>query len=86
MKIKEGGVGINAIKELELGQADFGVASADQVIRALEKGSEVVVLFQIFQINPMQWIYRTTLPEITELSQLKGKSIGSPLVAMTRPS
>ncbi len=76
VKLKEGGVGINAIKELELGQADFGVASADQVIRALEKGSEVVVLFQIFQINPMQWIYRTTLPEITYLAQLKGKSIG----------
>ncbi len=76
VKIKEGGPGINAIKELELGQADFGVASADQVIRALEKGAEVVVLFQIFQINPLQWIYRETLPEITALSQLKGTSIG----------
>lgn len=74
--VKEGGPGKNAIKELELGQADFGVASADQVIRALEKGAEVVVLFQIFQVNPMQWIYRKTLPEITSLSQLKGKSIG----------
>lgn len=76
VKVKEGGPGKNAIKELELGQADFGVASADQVIRALEKGAEVVVLFQIFQVNPMQWIYRKTLPEITSLSQLKGKSIG----------
>lgn len=76
VKVKEGGSGKDAIKELELGQADFGVASADQVIRALEKGAEVVVLFQIFQINPMQWIYRDTLPEITDLAQLKGKSIG----------
>ncbi|MGB3212051.1 MAG: ABC transporter substrate-binding protein [Desulforhopalus sp.] len=76
VKIKEGGPGKDAIKELELGHADFGVASADQVIRAVEKGAEVVVLFQIFQINPMQWIYRETLPEITDLSQLKGKSIG----------
>ncbi len=76
VKIKEGGPGKDAIKEIELGQTDFGVASADQVIRALEKGAEVVVLFQIFQINPLQWIYRETLPEITALSQLKGKSIG----------
>lgn len=76
VRVKEGGPGKNAIKELELGQADFGVASADQVIRALEKGAEVVVLFQIFQVNPMQWIYRSTIPEITELPQLKGKSIG----------
>ncbi|TKB25268.1 ABC transporter substrate-binding protein [Desulfopila sp. IMCC35006] len=76
VKIKEGGPGKDAIKEIELGQTDFGVASADQVIRALEKGAEVVVLFQIFQINPLQWIYRDTLPQITALSQLKGKSIG----------
>lgn len=76
VQVKEGGPGKNAIKELELGQTDFGVASADQVIRALEKGAEVVVLFQIFQVNPMQWIYRETIPEIIELPQLKGKSIG----------
>jgi len=74
--IKEGGPGKNGIRELELGQADFAVASADQVILALEKGAEVVVLFQIFQVNPMQWIYRDTLPPITDLAQLKGKSIG----------
>ncbi|MCG8617656.1 MAG: ABC transporter substrate-binding protein, partial [Desulfobacterales bacterium] len=30
--VKEGGPEKNAIKELELGYADFGVASADQVI------------------------------------------------------
>lgn len=74
--VKEGGPTKNSIKELELGQAEFGVASADQVIRALDKGAEVVVLSQIFQTNPMQWIYRATTPEITELAQLRGKSIG----------
>lgn len=74
--VKQGGPEKNAIKELELGQAAFGVASADQVIRALDKGAEVVVLAQIFQINPMQWIYRAQLPEITSLDQLKGRSVG----------
>lgn len=76
VKVKEGGPGKNAINELELGQSHFGVASADQIIRALEKGADVVVLAQIFQINPMQWIYRATLPEIKDLGQLKGKNIG----------
>jgi len=74
--VKEGGPEKNAIKELELGYADFGVASADQVIRALDKGADVVVLAQIFQVNPMQWIYRADRPEILTLSDLKGRHIG----------
>lgn len=76
VEVKEGGPEKNAIKELELGYADFGVASADQVIRALEKGADVVVLAQIFQVNPMQWIYRADRPEILTLSDLKGRHIG----------
>ncbi len=74
--VKEGGPEKNAIKELELGYADFGVASADQVIRALDKGADVVVLAQIFQVNPMQWIYRAEIPEIMTLAELKGHHIG----------
>jgi len=74
--VKEGSPEKNAIKELELGYADFGVASADQVIRALDKGADVVVLAQLFQVNPMQWIYRADQPEIKTLSDLKGRHIG----------
>ncbi len=76
VSVNEGGTGKNAIKELELGYANFGVASADQVIRALEKGADVVVLAQLFQVNPMQWIYRSDQPEIKALSDLKGRHIG----------
>ncbi len=76
VKIKEGSPEKNAIKELELGQADFGVASADQVIRALDKGAKVMVLAQIFQINPMQWIYRTEHVHISEISDLKKYRVG----------
>ena len=74
--VKEGGPGINVINELELGRSHFGVASADQVIRAVEKGAEIVVLAQLFQINPMQWIYRADQPEIKTLQDLKGRKIG----------
>ena len=52
------------------------MASADQVIRALDKGAHLVVLAQIFQANPMQWIYRDDLPEIKTLNDLRGRTIG----------
>jgi NitT/TauT family transport system substrate-binding protein len=74
--VKEGGPERDAIRELELGYADFGVASADQVIRARSKGSPVVVLAQLFQINPLQWIYRPELITIERVEDLKGKIVG----------
>ncbi|AOY58696.1 MULTISPECIES: ABC transporter substrate-binding protein [Desulfococcus] len=74
--VKAGGPERDAIRELELGYAQFGVASADQVIRALSKGARVVVLAQLFQVNPLQWIHRQTAPPIRSLSDLRGRVIG----------
>jgi NitT/TauT family transport system substrate-binding protein len=74
--VKAGGPERDAIKELELGQAQFGVASADQVIRALAKGAPVVVIAQLFQVNPLQWIYRQSAPPISQLADFKGRVIG----------
>lgn len=76
VNVKEGSPEKNAITELELGRTDFGVASADQVIRALDKGAEIFVVAQLFQVNPMQWLYRTSQPEIKTLQDLKGRRIG----------
>lgn len=74
--IKEGGPERDAIKELELGHAQFGVASADQVIRAVSKGAPVLVIAQLFQTNPLQWIYRPEKTRIEGPQDLKGKTIG----------
>jgi NitT/TauT family transport system substrate-binding protein len=74
--VKPGGPERDAIKELELGLSQFGAASADQVIRALSKGAPVVVLAQLFQVNPLQWIYREAGAPIRQLAQLKGMTIG----------
>ncbi len=74
--IKEGGPERDAIKELELGHAQYGVASADQVIRAVSKGAPVVVIAQLFQANPLQWIYRPDKTRIEGPDDLKGKTIG----------
>jgi len=76
VEIKPGSPERDAIKELEIGRAQFGVASADQVIRALEKGAPIVVIAQLFQKNPLQWIYRATDAAIKEPLDLKGRTIG----------
>jgi len=76
VRIREGSPEKDAIKELELGYAHFGVASADQVIRALEKGADVVVLAQLFQVNPMQWIYRYPQVRISGPADLKRYTLG----------
>ncbi len=74
--VKEGGPERDAIRELELGHTQFGVASADQVIRAYEKGSPLVVVAQLFQVNPLHWIYRSKNFSIGSLQDLKGKILG----------
>lgn len=76
VNFKPGGPEKDAIKELELGHAQFGVASADQVIRAVSKGSPIVVIAQLFQINPLHWIYRPDKTPLKTPQDLKGKTIG----------
>jgi NitT/TauT family transport system substrate-binding protein len=76
VSVKEGGPERDAIRELELGHAAFGVASADQVIRALAKGSPVVVVAQLFQVNPLQWIYRSANLDLKRVEDLKGLVVG----------
>ena len=76
VEVKAGGPEKDAIKELEIGHAQFGVASADQVIRAVAKGSPIVVLAQLFQINPLHWIYRPDRTPLRTPQDLKGKTIG----------
>jgi NitT/TauT family transport system substrate-binding protein len=74
--VKAGGPEKDAIKELELGHAQFGVASADQVLRAVSKGSPIVVIAQLFQINPLHWIFRPDRTPLKTPQDLKGLTIG----------
>lgn len=75
--IKEGGAEQDAITDIEMGRAQFGAASADQVIRAKSKGADIVVIAQIFQKNPLQWIYFSDMtPEIKTPEDLRGLTIG----------
>ncbi len=74
--VKAGGPERDAIKELELGRAQFGVASADQVIRAVSKGAPIVVLAQLFQTNPLHWIYRPDKSPFKSPADFKGRVVG----------
>lgn len=74
--VKPGGPERDAIRELELGRAQFGVASADQVIRALAKGAPIVVIAQLFQQNPLQWIHRSDGACCAGPLDLRGKTVG----------
>ncbi len=74
--VKAGGPERDAIRELEMGYAAFGVASADQVIRARAKGAPVVVIAQLFQINPLQWICKSSKPAIDTVKDLRGRTVG----------
>ena len=76
VEVKAGGPERDAIRELELGYADFGEASADQVLRARAKGAPVVVIAQLFQANPLQWMYRPEELQIGKLADLRDKVIG----------
>ncbi len=75
--VREGGAEQDAITEILMGRAMFGTASADQVIRAVTKGADIVVLAQIFQSNPLQWIYfANKTREIARPNDLKGLTVG----------
>jgi NitT/TauT family transport system substrate-binding protein len=76
VNVKPGGPERDALKELELGHAQFGVASADQVLRAAAKGAPIVVLAQLFQENPLHWIYRPDQTPFSRGEDLKGRTIG----------
>jgi NitT/TauT family transport system substrate-binding protein len=76
VNVKPGGPERDALKELELGHAQFGVASADQVLRAVAKGAPIVVLAQLFQVNPLNWIYRPDKTPFSDPADWKGKAIG----------
>ncbi len=76
VRLLEGGPEQDAIKDLELGRVQFGIASADQVIRAVAKGAKIRVVAQVFQRNPLRWIYRADrLGEVTP-AKLPGLTVG----------
>src|SRR5690242_1079203 len=52
VNIKPGGAGAPTWQQVASGQAEFGVASADEVVIARASGADVVAFFAIYQTCP----------------------------------
>lgn len=50
--ILPGGAGTPVVQMIATGQADFGIASADEVVILNSRGGDVVALFAAYQTNP----------------------------------
>ena len=74
--IRPGSPESDPIRELEMGQAEFGVVGGDQAVQALAKGAPIIVVAQLFQVNPLQWMYFEDKSKIDALADLKGKVLG----------
>ena len=52
VEILEGGAGTPIVQMIATGQADFGIAAADEVVISQERGTDVLALFAVYQTNP----------------------------------
>lgn len=52
VEIIGGGAGVPVIQMVATGQADFGIAGADEVLTARARGVDIVALFSIYQTSP----------------------------------
>lgn len=75
LQVKEGGELIDPIKEVRSGEADFGVASADRVLRENEAGAGLVIIAAATYRSPVVFL---TKPDsgITLPSQFSGRTVG----------
>ncbi len=76
VRVEPGGPERDSMVALASGQAQFAVASADQVLRAIYGGADAVVVAQIYQTDPVQWIYRNDTITLSEAGDLVGRRIG----------
>ncbi len=52
VELKGGGAGSPVVQLVASGQADFGIAGADDVVTARVRGADVVAIFATFQVSP----------------------------------
>ncbi len=74
VEILPGGVGTPAVQMVGAGQAEFGIASADEVILAQDRGADVVALFTVYQTNPQCLMFRADR-EAKDIPALLGTGI-----------
>lgn len=75
LSIKTGGIGLDPIKLVLSGEDDFGVAGADLVIAANDKGAELVIIGLVSYNSPGVFLSKKD-KNINSINDFKGKRIG----------
>lgn len=73
--VREGGPAVNAVNAVVSGQADFGVATGDQLLLARVNGAPVVAIALAYRRNPLVWITRRS-DRIQAAQDLRGRIVG----------
>ncbi len=73
--VNPGGPGIDPIKLIQAGTDDFGVAGADLVLAANDKGADFVIVGLVSYDSPGVWLAKEE-KGISTLEDIKGKRIG----------
>lgn len=86
LKVLEGGAGAPVVQMVAAGQADFGIASGDEVLISLSRKTDVVALFTVFQKNPQAIMVRadSSHKSVADLLQSDAKvalGLGLPYVS-----
>lgn len=75
LKVETGGMGLDPIKLVQSGTNTFGVAGADLVLAANDKGADLVIIGLVSYNSPGVWLAKKE-KNINSISDLKGKRIG----------
>jgi NitT/TauT family transport system substrate-binding protein len=75
VSVREGGPAINVVNAVVSGQADFGVATGDQILLARENGAPIVAIALAYRRNPLVWITRRS-EGINTARDLRGRTVG----------
>src|SRR4051812_47571102 len=52
LTIQGGGAGVPVVQMVATGQSEFGIAGADEILKARAKGADVVPIYATFQRSP----------------------------------
>lgn len=75
LKVETGGPGLDPIKMVQSGTNTFGVAGADLVLAANDKGADLVVIGLVSYNSPGVWLAKKE-KNINTIADVKGKRIG----------
>jgi NitT/TauT family transport system substrate-binding protein len=58
VEITPGGVGAPTVQMVAAGRAEFGIASADEIVISRDRGTDIVALYAVYQTNPQALMVR----------------------------